>query len=595
MKYIILLILLIPFLNLSISAQPNEIEVFKHVLVDSGTTLGKVVLHDIDEDGYTDLIFQQTHFTPIYADRSILIKYVPGSEEGLNFQGIDTLISDKDIITFFVNDWNGDGQKDLIARKVRDLGDGSATTDVIKIWHLNKTDTLDSFSFRVPPQIYLGNEGNPKELVDLIDMNLDGKKDMVLIGFSHVTIGWNIDGGEPVFDEITNYGFNTYSTKVIDFNQDGYPDFINDDQYWKEPVVHLNKKNKKFVRTSVGLPKWSFTNESSLYWGFKTLWLDDDPFPDLLVRKASLELENANYKLYSFDNQTKKFIPTALQLNDSDLGELIPIHYNNDGFTDIAEIKKNKFRIWINDQNNNFNLFELDIKTSWALENYFHLDIDNDNDRDLFFSFTQTDTLYQIVNNEEITNFPPTAPIIDTLQVNANSVNINWTESTDEESLNGHINYIINFESSERSILLQTHLNQITLDDFQSGEYTVEINSIDPLGFAAQETKVVSFVVAPVPNEEEKQEFPSSIKLHQNYPNPFNPSTTISFELDQSAEIKLTVFDALGRTISVLVDEQKTTGFHEVNFDASNLSSGIYFYRLESNGFTETKRFTLIK
>ncbi len=110
------------------------------------------------------------------------------------------------------------------------------------------------------------------------------------------------------------------------------------------------------------------------------------------------------------------------------------------------------------------------------------------------------------------------------------------------------------------------------------------------------ETKAVtSLKKLPVSSEEEPNETPSSIKLHQNYPNPFNPSTTISFELNQPAEVRLTVFDALGRTISVLMDVRKTAGLHNVSFDASNLSSGIYFYRLETESFAETKRFTLIK
>ncbi len=109
------------------------------------------------------------------------------------------------------------------------------------------------------------------------------------------------------------------------------------------------------------------------------------------------------------------------------------------------------------------------------------------------------------------------------------------------------------------------------------------------------ETKeTISLKKLPVSNEE-PEEIPVGIKLHQNYPNPFNPSTTISFELNQPEEVRLIVFDALGRTISVLMDERKTTGLHEVRFDASNLSSGIYFYRLETDRFTKTKRFTLIK
>ncbi|MEQ9308500.1 MAG: T9SS type A sorting domain-containing protein [Balneolaceae bacterium] len=105
---------------------------------------------------------------------------------------------------------------------------------------------------------------------------------------------------------------------------------------------------------------------------------------------------------------------------------------------------------------------------------------------------------------------------------------------------------------------------------------------------------ITSLKKLPVSNEEPK-EIPNSITLHQNYPNPFNPRTTISFELDKSVEVTLTVFDALGRTVAVLVNEQKSIGLHQVGFDASNLSSGIYFYRLRAGEFVGSKRFTLIK
>ena len=106
--------------------------------------------------------------------------------------------------------------------------------------------------------------------------------------------------------------------------------------------------------------------------------------------------------------------------------------------------------------------------------------------------------------------------------------------------------------------------------------------------------EITSLKKLPVSSEEPK-EIPSAITLHQNYPNPFNPTTTISFELDKPIEVTLTIFDALGRTVATLVNERKSTGLHSINFEASNLSSGIYFYRLDAGEFSFTKRLTLIK
>jgi YD repeat-containing protein len=86
---------------------------------------------------------------------------------------------------------------------------------------------------------------------------------------------------------------------------------------------------------------------------------------------------------------------------------------------------------------------------------------------------------------------------------------------------------------------------------------------------------------------------PATHSLSQNYPNPFNPSTTIKFELPKLSEVRLSVFDILGRQISLLVNERRNAGVHEVKFDASRLSSGVYFYRLQAGTYVETRKLLL--
>jgi hypothetical protein len=87
----------------------------------------------------------------------------------------------------------------------------------------------------------------------------------------------------------------------------------------------------------------------------------------------------------------------------------------------------------------------------------------------------------------------------------------------------------------------------------------------------------------------------NSFELSQNYPNPFNPITVISYQLSAFSNVKLTVFDILGREVTTLVNEEKQPGTYEVKFDATSLSSGIYFYRLQAGSFVETKKMILIR
>lgn len=86
-----------------------------------------------------------------------------------------------------------------------------------------------------------------------------------------------------------------------------------------------------------------------------------------------------------------------------------------------------------------------------------------------------------------------------------------------------------------------------------------------------------------------------NIKINQNYPNPFNPSTTIGFSLPAESSVKLSIYDITGREVATLVNQRLSAGEHKYQWNASNFSSGVYFYRISSPGFEITKQMNLIK
>ncbi|MDI6401448.1 T9SS type A sorting domain-containing protein [Balneolaceae bacterium ANBcel3] len=88
---------------------------------------------------------------------------------------------------------------------------------------------------------------------------------------------------------------------------------------------------------------------------------------------------------------------------------------------------------------------------------------------------------------------------------------------------------------------------------------------------------------------------PARFKLAQNFPNPFNPNTIIRYQISERADVRIEVFDALGRNVAVLKSGVHSPGSYQVNFDASHLSSGIYIYRLRAGDFTETRQMILVK
>ena len=124
-------------------------------------------------------------------------------------------------------------------------------------------------------------------------------------------------------------------------------------------------------------------------------------------------------------------------------------------------------------------------------------------------------------------------------------------------------------------------------------------NSFD--AFSGYDIAIIKYVQTPASVEDEENSL-SSFTLEQNYPNPFNPSTKISWQSPISSHQTLKVYDALGKEIATLVNEEKPAGTYEIDFDAKNLSSGIYFYRiaihsdkLTAGSFVETKKMILLR
>lgn len=96
-------------------------------------------------------------------------------------------------------------------------------------------------------------------------------------------------------------------------------------------------------------------------------------------------------------------------------------------------------------------------------------------------------------------------------------------------------------------------------------------------------------------SNEPLSKIPEEFILEQNYPNPFNPSTTISFSIPQASSVKIQVYNMLGKKVGTMLNRNLTAGRHQVSFDASALSSGIYLYQIKAGNYQQTRKMTLIK
>ncbi len=136
-------------------------------------------------------------------------------------------------------------------------------------------------------------------------------------------------------------------------------------------------------------------------------------------------------------------------------------------------------------------------------------------------------------------------------------------------------------------------------DYFEGTEYTVNSTdqsiSLEPGEFKVYTTKQFEQPDITVSNEPENLEGPQAFKLYNNYPNPFNPTTQIKYDVAEAGLVKLEVFDILGRKVAELVNERKAIGSYTVTFEASNLSSGMYFTRFTAGNSVQTQKMTLLK
>ncbi|MBK7258014.1 MAG: T9SS type A sorting domain-containing protein [Ignavibacteriae bacterium] len=147
-------------------------------------------------------------------------------------------------------------------------------------------------------------------------------------------------------------------------------------------------------------------------------------------------------------------------------------------------------------------------------------------------------------------------------------------------------------------------LRQATIPPGQAYEDTVRFTPTSAVAYSAKIVIVSNSVTSPdtvlvstsgVASVALEGQSPKEFLIDQNFPNPFNPSTTIRYGLPNRSHVTLLVFNTLGQQVSILQNGDQEAGYHEVRFDGANLPSGVYFYRMQTGSFTETKKFLLVR
>lgn len=207
----------------------------------------------------------------------------------------------------------------------------------------------------------------------------------------------------------------------------------------------------------------------------------------------------------------------------------------------------------------------------------------------LIFFMSEPDSGYSIDN---IAPDVPTGLLAAQLDL-IHAVLLDWDEHTEND-----FSYYAVYKGSDESFepdstnLLGTTTDTSFVDsDILSGAYYYKVSAFD---YSGNESEFASTSIVVV-GLDDVNSMPTEYSLEQNYPNPFNPSTIIKYGLPENSNVKIEIFNMIGQRYSMLVNTEKSAGFYETTWDASNLPSGIYLIRIEAVGLNSKKNFTQVK
>lgn len=201
-----------------------------------------------------------------------------------------------------------------------------------------------------------------------------------------------------------------------------------------------------------------------------------------------------------------------------------------------------------------------------------------------------------ILNVELIPNLIPVELISFTAEVAGNSVELKWQTATETNNSGYEIERLKNFRNTKLQDWINVGWFEGSGTTTEPISYSFFDENVEP-GYYQYRLKQIdfdgSFTYSDIADVEVAS--PTEFLLEQNYPNPFNPITTIRYEIPEQSFVTLKVYDILGNEIETLINEENQTGSYEVEFDATGLTSGIYFYKIRADSYIRTKKMLLIK
>lgn len=531
-------------------------------------------------------------------------------------------------------DYNNDGKLDLIVTSYNDFGSST---------YPRLYKNLGSGNFQLASDNTIMTNSLYQTLACAWgDYNYDGKMDLyIATGMNQPDLLYRNTGGGN-FQRVTNcvpvVAGHSGGVCWADYNKDGYLDILSVQHGYN--LLYKGLPNGDFQQVTTGPIVTDYGLHRRAAWGD----YNNDKYPDLFV--ANGDFENDNLYLNN-KNGTFTKITTGPVVTSGGYGSGCSWgDYNNDGWLDLFVTNSGPNFLFKNNQNGTFTRI-----TTGAIatdnDNSFGCnwgDYDNDGDLDMFVANNelQVNRLYR---NEGGDNFTKVTNEVVATEVSS-SVGASWGDYNNDGKLDLFVvnqgyggpaesDFLYkNTGASPWYLMLKFWGGGIgTRVKLRIGNY-VAIREVSGgnscssqdmpwvhfgLGFMTDNpTAVADSVIVDwhdgnrevltnvalnqeldfygvVPVEQISNEVPSAYSLEQNYPNPFNPTTNFKYSLKESGFVSIKIFDMSGREVESMVNSVQSAGTYSVQFNASRLSSGVYFYKLVTEKFTETRKMILVK
>ena len=550
------------------------------IIIDSSVGVVSVTAADLDGDGDIDVISAPKQGNEV----------VWYENDGSGIFGVQIVISEStdEAKAVFAADLNGDDKIDVLSASDKDH----------KISWYGNDGTGD---FGIQQHIVYYHDEEP-EFVCTSDLDNDGDMDVISAFSNDDKLTWHENYGDGIFSEwkmITDNINHPTDINITDFDDDGDKDILSVSHTTYNNMITTSPSSKIVWIENYGTGLFSEPmNIADTERGRIHIYsgdIDGDNNPDVLA--ASRE------RISWFNNSdgTGMFGPQNVISTDAQSpSDITAADLNGDNAIDVLWSTSSEITWQENDGSGLFREENTISVSTWGARSVYPTDLDGDGDLDVLYASAPDKNIIAWWQNDGSGNFDCLIQIEENVDTPTDVMTADLDNDGDLDivSASEDDNKIAWYENDGS---LEFGGEQIITTDAAGARsiFAADLDSdgdIDILSASARDDKIAWYENYYINTDIEQMEnSPNKLYLSQNFPNPFNPITTIEFSLKKNEHVHLNVYNTMGEKVATILNDFCLAGIHKIEFDGSNLPSGLYIYKINSKSFSSVRKMTLLR